>query len=137
MDAIHKLWVVHEHPNIEETSYPIRAIITPYNGLAAPPFYQAVLPDAFHGNPHTASHIIYDVGPTKVGYWTCTPGSFPVVNHGATECFHVLEGVFFLTSADGSARQHCVAGDTVVLPKGWTGHWDIIETVKKLWVITE
>jgi len=23
----------------------------------------------------------------------------------------------------------------VVLPKGWSGHWDIIETVKKIWVV--
>ena len=23
----------------------------------------------------------------------------------------------------------------VVLPKGWSGHWDIIETVKKVWVV--
>jgi len=45
----------------------------------------------------------------------------------------VLEGVFFLTNTDGTARR-CVAGDTVVLPKGWAGMWDVIETVKKVWV---
>jgi uncharacterized cupin superfamily protein len=48
----------------------------------------------------------------------------------------VLEGVFFLTNADGIARR-CVVGDTVVLPKGWTGKWDVIETVKKLWMVAE
>jgi uncharacterized cupin superfamily protein len=57
-----------------------------------------------------------------------------IQQHATTECFHVLEGVFFLTNtdADGSARR-CVAGDTVVIPKGWTGHVDVIQTVKKLW----
>ena len=61
------------------------------------------------------------------------PGSFPSGPKATTEIFHVLEGVFFLTNADGSARR-CGPGDMVVLPKGWVGHWDIIETVKKVWV---
>ena len=34
---------------------------------------------------------------------------------------------------DGSARK-CTSGDTVVLPKGWAGEWNIIEPVRKVWV---
>lgn len=136
MEPIHKVWVVHDHPNIEETSDPIRAVITPYCALAPPHLLhpQGVRDDAVHGSPTTASRTIYDVGPTKVGCWTCSAGSFPVVNRETTECFHVLEGVFFLTNADGTA-QRCVAGDTVVLPKGWSGHWDVIEPLRKVWVV--
>jgi len=138
LEDIHKVWVVVNHPNIEETSKPIRAVITPYNSLD--PQYLTPLgvrSDATHGAPATASKIVYDVGPTAVGCWTCTPGSFPVAcPRPTTEAFHVLEGIFFLTNADGSA-QRCVAGDTVLLPKGWTGYWDIIETVRKLWVVVE
>jgi len=37
------------------------------------------------------------------------------------------------SNADGSARRFG-AGDTVVLPKGWSGQWDVIETMKKIWV---
>jgi uncharacterized cupin superfamily protein len=137
-EPIHKVWFVHDHPNIEETSSPIRAVITHYSNLIAPEYLtqHGVRPDALSGSaPSTASRTIYDVGPTEVGYWTCTPGSFPVSERAATECFHVLGGVFFLTNAaDGSARR-CVAGDTVVLPRGWTGYWDVIETAKKLWVV--
>jgi uncharacterized cupin superfamily protein len=47
-----------------------------------------------------------------------------------------VDGLFFLTNADGSARR-CVAGDTVVLPKGWSGTWDILEPVTKVWVEAE
>lgn len=60
-----------------------------------------------------------------------------------TECFHVLEGVFFLTpknsSSDGGGgtAQRCVAGDTVILPKGWSGRWDVVETVRKVWAVVE
>jgi len=49
-------------------------------------------------------------------------------------CNPLCPGLFFLTNADGSARR-CGPGDTVVLPKGWSGHWDIIEAVKKVWVV--
>lgn len=136
MEPIHKIWFVHDHPNIELTSYPIRAIVTPYNNFAAHHLEpDGVRPDATHGtSPRTASRTIYEVGPTDVGCWTCTAGSFPSKVRTTTECFHVLEGVFFLTNKDGSARR-CVAGDTIVLPIGWSGHWDVIETVKKIWVI--
>ena len=30
---------------------------------------------------------------------------------------------------DGSAIR-CLAGDTVVLPEGWSGRWDVIESLK-------
>jgi uncharacterized cupin superfamily protein len=49
-------------------------------------------------------------------------------------CNPLCPGLFFLTNTDGSARR-CGPGDTVVLPKGWSGHWDIIEAVKKVWVV--
>eukprot|EP00968_Pinguiococcus_pyrenoidosus_P006272 scaffold429_cov269-Pinguiococcus_pyrenoidosus.AAC.6 len=135
LEAIHKVWFVHDHANIEERSNPIRAVITPYHQSAPQHLVPSgVRGDATHGSPATASQTLYDVGPQEVGFWTCTPGSFPVVSRKTTECFHVLEGVFFLTNADGTARR-CVAGDTVMLPKGWSGHWDVIEPVKKLWLL--
>jgi uncharacterized cupin superfamily protein len=92
--------------------------------------------DATHGtSPQYASKTFYEIGPTDVGYWICTPGSFSVTTPRSTsEGFHVLEGVFFLTNYADGTTQKCVAGDTVVLPKGWTGEWDVIETVQKLWV---
>jgi uncharacterized cupin superfamily protein len=116
----------------------IRAVVAPYSQIVAPRNWtpEGVREDATHGTPSTASLTIYDLDSTtvQVGSWSCTPGSFPVENHGQTECLHVLEGVFFVMNADGTA-QRCEAGDTVVLPKGWTGQWDVIEIVRKLWVV--
>jgi uncharacterized cupin superfamily protein len=45
----------------------------------------------------TATSMHYDVGPTAVGFWACTPGGFPVRAKANTEAFFVLEGSFFLT----------------------------------------
>ena len=72
----------------------------------------------------------------RVGFVVCAPGSFEGAPRPAAEAFFVVEGVFFLTNPDGSSRR-CVGGDTVVLPKGWTGHWDVLEPVWKVWVEAE
>lgn len=136
LEDIHKVWVVVDHPNIEETSNPIRAVITPYSSLA-PVHVMSPLtarPDAIHGSPSSASQTIYNLGPTQVGCQMNTPGSFTVSNLPKTESYYVLEGVFFLTGVDGSSRR-CVAGDTVVLPRGWSGYWDVIETMRTLQVV--
>lgn len=136
-EDIHKIWFVNEHPFIEETSKTIRALVVPSNTLG--PQYmspQKAMTDVIHGSPRTSSGKIYDAGPTTVGCWACTPGSFLVEDLPRTESFLVLDGTFFLSTPDGHA-QRCAAGDTVVLPKGWTGYWDVIETVKKLWVVVE
>lgn len=137
-EDIHKMWVVHDHPDVEQYSNNvICAVVTPYCSFETQNLNHAgVRADAIHGSPSTSSGTIYDTDFLKVGCWTCTPGSFPVVNRATTECFHVLEGVFFLTNEDGSARRGG-PGDTVVLPKGWTGTWDVIEPLKKVWVVTK
>ena len=124
--------VVTDHP--DTVGHSTEAIIKPYSNFA-PHFLASngVRADANHGAPTTASDTYFNNGHVSVGAWTCTPGSWPVSERTTTEAFMVLEGVFFLTNKDGSARR-CSAGDTVVLPKGWSGQWDVIETVKKVWV---
>jgi len=90
--------------------------------------------DADKGSPSCSSRVLYKGKASSVGGWTCTPGGFPVVNRPTTEVFHILEGQGFLTDADG--RAHCFhAGDTVVLPKGWSGRWDVTKTIRKIWVV--
>eukprot|EP00242_Pyramimonas_sp_CCMP2087_P006235 CAMPEP_0198201200 /NCGR_PEP_ID=MMETSP1445-20131203/3962_1 /TAXON_ID=36898 /ORGANISM="Pyramimonas sp., Strain CCMP2087" /LENGTH=479 /DNA_ID=CAMNT_0043871403 /DNA_START=51 /DNA_END=1490 /DNA_ORIENTATION=+ len=132
---IHKVWVVNDHADVAHAStVPLVFRAAPFASLWATIGGGGLKlrKDALHGAPASAASEMYDVGNTSVGLWTCTPGSFASVKT-TTEFFHVLEGVFFLTNTDGTARR-CVAGDTVVLPKGWAGMWDVIETVKKVWV---
>jgi len=122
--AIHKVWIVHDHPDVEDATNPIRAVVSPTEA----PTKLAAQVDAMHGSPASATHKIYDVGPTSAGFWVSSPGSFRF-DKSTTEWLHVLEGTIFLTNADGSA-QRCTAGDTVLLPKGWCGLADVIEAVK-------
>jgi len=137
MEAIHKVWFVYDHPIIEETDPIIRAVITPYSDLVPEHLHEP--DDIIHGSsPSVASKTIYHVGPTQVGCSTCTPCSFEIVNPVAkSEGFHVVQGVFFLTNtADGTSRR-CAAGDTVLLPKGWTGFWDVMEPMRTIRVVVE
>ena len=84
LQDIHKVWFVHDHPKVEETSHPIRAVVTPYCSLV-PMHLQRPQGGGGGGaaatdgsSPSIATRTIYDVGPTNVDCWTCTPGSFPV-----------------------------------------------------------
>eukprot|EP00638_Chattonella_subsalsa_P009182 CAMPEP_0117751776 /NCGR_PEP_ID=MMETSP0947-20121206/11186_1 /TAXON_ID=44440 /ORGANISM="Chattonella subsalsa, Strain CCMP2191" /LENGTH=585 /DNA_ID=CAMNT_0005570241 /DNA_START=67 /DNA_END=1824 /DNA_ORIENTATION=- len=134
LQDIHKVWAVIKHPDVEGST---KAVVKHYNSFSPDQLTSnGVRADASNGSPITASDTYLNNGHMSVGSWTCTPGSFPVSSRLTTEAFHLLEGICFITNDDGTA-QRCTTGDTVVLPKGWSGHWDIIETVKKIWIVSE
>lgn len=123
LEPIHKVWCVHDHAPLPEVA--TRAVVTPYHQLA----------DASVPSGRESFSTLFETKYTRVGCTTYPAGSaYNQNNPGATEWWHILEGVMYLTDgADGSA-QRCVPGDTVVVPAGWNGHADIMEPVKKLWV---
>mmetsp|Transcript_8934 Transcript_8934/g.22347 ORF Transcript_8934/g.22347 Transcript_8934/m.22347 type:complete len:346 (+) Transcript_8934:41-1078(+) len=129
--SIHKIWVVHNHDDVPGAADGIvRAVVQQVPGLAA-----AVLPmvdGPMYAAPANLAQPIYDLGPTSVGFLTCAPGAFEVAPRDSAEVLFVTEGAFFMTNADGSA-QRCAAGDTIVLPVGWSGRWDIIEPTTTVW----
>jgi uncharacterized cupin superfamily protein len=141
---IHKVFVVHSHridhdhaPNPPDGNHdgPTRAVVERSKDLVSRMSPPAPRPDADYGEPRGAFALHYDVGPTSFGVWTCTPGGF-TGNRSKTKVFHVLEGVCFLTNSDGSSRR-IASGDTVVLPKGWSGRWDVVQTIKIMSVFME
>jgi uncharacterized cupin superfamily protein len=50
------------------------------------------------------------------------------------EVIHVLSGRMTVTP-EGGEPADVGAGDVAVFPKGWTGNWDIHETVRKVYSI--
>lgn len=90
---------------------------------------------ADHGHPETWTRTLFASpdGRVQVGIWQCTPGGWSIVDRPDTETVHVLEGRARITDADGTVHD-LSEGDAIVLPKGWSGRWDIIETVRKLYV---
>jgi uncharacterized cupin superfamily protein len=86
------------------------------------------------GDPQVSSHAISNHGGIHAGVWECTPGGWPIVNRADTEVATILSGRATITSADGS-KQALGPGSVVTLPKGWSGRWDVTETVRKVYVI--
>ena len=122
---IHKIWFVHDHPSFDSPGMGDRCYVIYHKDLAA--------------------STLYDVGPTALYVTEWAPGESaalcstafltaasndfsPLADAATTRGFHVLEGAFFLTGADGATATRCVAGDTVLLPRGFTGTVDVLET---------
>ena len=96
----------------------------------------ADLPDrVVEGDPHhdTALRFESPDGALTAGTWTSTPGRW----HGFTDrdefCF-IIEGHVRLIDEAGSARTF-KTGDAFLIPNGFKGYWDVIETTTKHFVI--
>jgi uncharacterized cupin superfamily protein len=88
------------------------------------------------GDPQTAGITFFSGHGVDVGVWECTPGGWSIVERTNTETMLLLAGAVTITPADGEPVE-LVEGDVFVLPRGWTGRWDITETVRKLYVTAE
>lgn len=69
----------------------------------------------------------------EAGVWECTPGTWTCrVTRG--EFCHFLAGRCVYTDAAG-ARTEIAAGDTAFFPAGWTGTCEVLETVRKAYLV--
>ena len=75
-------------------------------------------------------------GKANAGVWEATAGAFRSHIQGYIEFCHIVEGSCRLVDPDGSVH-HFQAGDSFVLPDGFSGHWEVDERVKKVFVTTD
>ena len=89
------------------------------------------------GQPRTSGRILHATadGSVEVGVWACTRGGWSIRDRPDTETVRILSGLARLTDADGTATD-LGPGDVLVLPKGWSGRWDILEPLRKLYVLS-
>lgn len=73
-------------------------------------------------------------GTLDIGLWECMPGRFSADRSQSTEFCYFLAGRIVMTEQDGT-RHELGAGDTILLPQGWKGVWEIVEHTRKLYVI--
>lgn len=86
------------------------------------------------GDPQTSGITFFSGHGVEVGVWECTPGGWAIVDRTTTETMLLLGGTVTITPADGEPVE-LGEGDVFVLPKGWSGRWDITDTVRKLYVL--
>ncbi len=68
------------------------------------------------------------------GIWECTEGKWNADYSSKNEFCHILAGKVVLTDEAGSASTFS-AGDSFVIPAGFVGTWEVLEPVRKLYVI--
>ena len=67
------------------------------------------------------------------GIWQCTAGP-SYWRQDENEVIYLLSGRMTVTP-DGGEPVDVTAGDIAVFPLGWTGTWDIHETVRKVYAV--
>jgi uncharacterized protein len=72
-------------------------------------------------------------GESSAGIWQCAPGPSRW-SLETNEVIYLVAGRMTVTPDDGASSEIGV-GDVAVFPKGWTGTWDIHETVRKVYSI--
>jgi hypothetical protein len=71
----------------------------------------------------------------NIGIWECQPGGWSVLDRIDTEVAYIISGSADLTDARTRKRINVTCGDVVILPPGWSGRWDVRETIRKVYVI--
>lgn len=72
-------------------------------------------------------------GELTAGIWRSTPGKWEAFTDRDEFCY-IIEGHVILTNADGHA-QTFKTGDAFLIPNGFRGVWEVVETTRKHYVI--
>ena len=96
----------------------------------------ADLPDrVVEGDPQHVTKMFFESPDGKLisGTWTSTPGNWHALPDRDEFC-SILSGRCRLISESGEARTY-VAGDAFLIPNGFRGYWEVLETTTKHFVI--
>merc|ERR1711935_625365 len=64
----------------------------------------------------------------KTGIWECAPGGFDVPDRQNNESVYILSGAVRITDMLDGTVSELGPGDGLVLPKGSSVRWDVLET---------
>lgn len=89
------------------------------------------------GNPKQTLWLHYTdaSGQFFAGVWCSEPGKWRIAYTEEEYC-HLIEGLSVITDAQGQATT-VAAGESFVIPRGFTGTWEVVETTTKRFVIYE
>jgi uncharacterized protein len=93
-------------------------------------------PTAVTEGQHEAFRELWSADSLNVGVWECSPGLFTATRDGYHEICQILSGRVTIT-AEGWEPIDVGTGDTVIMPAGWKGAWEVHETVRKTYVTLE
>ena len=94
------------------------------------------VPTALAGEPCESWQVLFDDGRVELGVWEVTPGSFQGTADGIHEQMHFVAGAGTITDADGVVTE-IRPGVVMLCPDGWSGVWDVRETVRKTYAVVK
>jgi hypothetical protein len=94
------------------------------------------VPTATEGDPYESWHVLSDDGKVELGIWEVTPGSFQGGTDGSYELMHFVAGRGTITAADGAVTE-IKPGVVMLCPDGWSGRWNVRETVRKTYAVVK
>lgn len=113
------------------------SLATPYLASAATAELEdwGPLEEATGEEMTTSGLTLWQEGDSEVGVWQCTPGPsyWKLETH---EFVHIVAGKMTVTP-DGGLPTEIGPGDVAVFPRGWSGTWQIQQTIRKVYVIFE
>lgn len=83
--------------------------------------------------PRQTDSGFFAEGNLVAGTWECEPGKLQL-DLDITEFCHLLKGHWILTSESGQVTE-IRAGDSWTFPRGWKGTAEVVETVRKVYLI--
>lgn len=88
------------------------------------------------GAPHRKTWTLHDAGPMSAGVWECEVGRWRIVfPAGRQEYFHVLQGRVRLHGPQGAVD--IGPGQGGVIPPGFEGEFEVLEAVRKHFVLVD
>jgi uncharacterized cupin superfamily protein len=114
--------------------------LTVFSSQNPTPSHDRPRPDRLvRGNPQrtTWEYFLSASGDLSAGIWACEPGAWNIAFAlGKDEFFCVIEGRLRITDSDGNAAEFG-PGDACVIPSGFTGSFEVLESVRKHYVLMD
>jgi uncharacterized protein len=87
------------------------------------------------GDPQIAWTAFDSSDDVKVGVWEAAQGGWPIVDRENTETCYIVSGRATITDDETGEKNEISAGHVITFPKGWSGRWDVSETIRKVYCI--
>lgn len=90
------------------------------------------------GNPQRETHSLYEHPNMNCGFWHCEIGHWQIVfADNKQEFFQLIEGRVRLHDANQTSYVEIQAGEAGIIPPGFVGSFEVLEKVKKYFVLVE
>lgn len=90
------------------------------------------------GNPQRQTYSLYEHPHMDCGIWHCEVGAWHIqFADNKQEFFQVMEGIIRIHDAQTQSFIEVTAGNAGIIPPSFIGTFEVLEAVKKYYVIVE